>query len=400
MTDKDNHQERETSQEHAGNGIKQLDIVLPHIDSQQELQAIYNLSPKKEAVYKTKAEQFSKCSSVIILTGMWGMGDSLISTRFAINMARQTGKRVICQVHPTLLAFAEALTKEIPNIQLVQTVDGEHIANRDTFVMRFLGGGGHIQDVDRWASGDATTNTLALAEKIALNRTLDLEELTVKEVGADETFPEPFAPVNKSMGTFNTSYYQAGYVSQTLGVPVTTADIRDCSIFVPTQEEVSEIAQDLEYVILPDAKEYPDEHDFRSYKSFDLRVWEIVFQQLPKDKKVGIVLGVSHPDYCQAVVSLAERSGCTVEVLRGDLGELALTLLRAKKIVGMDSGTTHLAKEVQTAAGKAGRTIALKALFNTAISHFEQYGIVEVESFTYQEETKKMAVQVADFIIS
>lgn len=400
MNDKDTR-ETPVVPEQPSEHLKQLDLLLPRMEWQQDRATVYHLAPQKEAKYSQMADKFAQSSRVIVVMGVWGLGDSIIEARFAINLARKTGKEVVCQVPPALLPFAESLQRELPNLQLVDKVPQQFLADDQTMVLKFLGGGGNIRDVDRWCEGDPQANREIVKRKIKENQAVELEDFSTPDItDPPRSFPEPFAPVQHQMGKFNTLSYTAGFVTQSLGVPTTTEDIRDTSLVSLSKEEVDAVPQDLDLIIIPDAKEFPDEKNFQSYKALDPRMWEVILDQLPRDQKLGVVMGVSHPAYCQAVINIAEKLGHQVEVIGGNLEQLARQLLRAKKIVGMDSGTTHLAKDVQTAARKAGRSIELKPLFNEEISHFEQYGIAEATSFTYTKETRRVASEMAQFILS
>ena len=400
MNDRDNR-EVPVVPEQPSEHIKHLELLLPNMEWQQDRATVYHLTPQKEAKYKAMSEKLAQSSRVIVVMGMWGLGDTIIETRFAINLARQTGKQVVCQVPGGLLPFADRLRQAFPNIQLVDKVPQQFLADQQTVVMRFLGGGGGIREVERWCEGDPQTNSEVMKKKIEEGQAMELEDFTVPEItDTPGTFPDPFAPVQHQMGKFNTLSYTAGFVTQSLGIPATAEDIRDTSLVSFSKEEVEGVPQDLDLVIIPDAKEFPDEKNFQSYKALDPRMWELILDQLPRNQKIGIVMGVSHPDYCQAIINSAEKLGHQVEVISGNLEQLARQLLRAKKVVGMDSGTTHLAKDVQTAARKAGRSIELKPLFNEEISHFEQYGIAETTSFTYTKETRRVANEMAQFILS
>lgn len=400
MNDRDNR-EVPVVPEQPSEHIKHLDLLLPSMEWQQDRATVYHLAPQKEAKYVRMAEKFAQSSRVIVVMGVWGLGDSIIEARFAINLALKTGKQVVCQVPAALLPFAESLQRELPNLQLVDKVPPQFLADDQTMVLKFLGGGGSVRDVDRWCDGDVQANKEVIKRKIKEDQAVELEDFTVPEMtDTPGMFPQPFAPVEHQMGKFNTLSYTAGFVTQSLGVATTAEDIREASLVSFSKEELETVPQDLDLVIIPDAKEFPDDKNFQSYKALDPRMWELILDQLPRDRKLGMVMGVSHPDYCQAIINIAEKLGHQVEVISGNLEQLARQLLRAKKVVGMDSGTTHLAKDVQTAARKAGRSIELKPLFNEEISHFEQYGIAEATSFTYTKETRRVASEMAQFILS
>jgi hypothetical protein len=398
MNDRDQRPEVDRPPEQSSKHLKYLDAVLPNIEWQNDLQTVYNLSSSQAELYKARAEQFSHCSKVILPIGMWGMGDSVMALRFAICFAIQSGKEVICQSHPQLLGFGQRLHEVVPNIRLVAKVPLSDVEDAASFVMRFTGGGGRIDTPSQWVEGDEMRANQIIQEKMAALHTLELEDLTAKKIDSDEPFPEPFAPVENRMDTFNTTYYLAGFTAQSIGVNLNAEDLKKVSIFHPTQEEVEQISQDLDFIFIPDAKEFPAMDDSQSMKSLTKETWQRICNLLPAGQKIGIVRGVSHPEYCDQIVRIAEGSGHQVEVIDGGLTQLGYKLLRARKIVGMDSGTTHLSKDVVTAAAWVGRKIELKPLFNELYSHFEQYGIVDTRSFVYGEESAEVAEEMSQFI--
>ena len=357
-----------------------LKLYLPDPSWQNDRLNSFNFGPKKEQKIVEYRREFAAAETYIVPIGVWGLGDSFMHLRYAIHLARATQKRVVCQVQHVLLPFAADLQRAVPNLELVAKVPSADIAEDNSFLVRFMGGGGNLTGVSSWAEGDEATNLQLVKAKQLSFKAVQLDDLTVPEVG-EMIFPEPMKQAEFPESEINIADYTAGFVMQTLGLDVTAADIVESSIFTPSKEQVEAVTQDIDYLLVPDAKEMPDEHDFQSMKSLPLFAWRAFFAQLPRDKKVGIVLGVSHPQYCEAVIQMAESMDIQVEVIQGTLQELAVQYLRAKNLVGVDSGTTHLARDVQVAAKKHGRMINLKPIFIESTSYFPNYGIVENTSF-------------------
>lgn len=388
-------QESEQSAEQRSSMERDLELYLPEMAWQNDRGRLFNFTPKKERHLTNMAEQFAQAEKVIVPVGVWGLGDSFMHLRYAIHLAKSSNKEVICQVQSALLPFAVELQREVPNIQFVTMVKQEDVADPRSFLVRYISGGGRLTDVEKWVAGDPQKNLLAVRKKMVDLQTAQLEDLTTPELN-ESGFPDIYAPVmHLSQDSFNITDYSAGLLLQTLGVDVTAEDVRSTTLFAPTKENVEAIAQDLDYILVPDAKEMSDDTDFQSLKALPLFAWRAFFARVPKDKKIGIVMGISHPQYCEAVIQLAHDTGVEVEIIKGSLHDLAYQYLRAKQIVGVDSGTTHLARDVQVAAKKHGREIGIKPFFNESASHFPQYGIVDNTSFvsswiTSPQQTKEL----------
>ncbi|GEM_PF-1437659 len=387
-------------EQHSLNHLE-LKLVLPESQWFDNLPHFFNYSSKKEQRIHTAAKEFAAAEVVAIPAGLWGLGDTFMEMRYAIHLAKKTDKKVVCQVQDVLLPFAPDIQRLYPNLELVSRIPDQLITDPKTFVLRYMAGGGNIHDVDRWVEGDQAATLQAIKEKEERQQAIQLEDFTTPEEGSGESIPDIFKPSTFSQSEVNLSDYTAGFIMQALGVPVQASEIEETSLFSPTPEQVAAIPQDLDYLLVPDAKEMPDMYDYRSEKSLDLFVWRAVFARLPKDKKVGIVMGVSHPRYCRDVIILARQVGLDIEIIQGSLYDLASQYLRAKTIVGVDSGTTHLARDVQVAAKREGREIKLKPFFNDMWSYFPVYGIVNTVSYVSPTiRTPQMAAGVVDFILS
>lgn len=165
---------------------------------------------------------------------------------------------------------------------------------------------------------------------------------------------------------------------QLLGVETRKQDIVRNSIFPFPSEQLRRVKQDLDYFIIPDAGEQPTPDGKRSRKSLTVEAWDQIFQTLPKTKRVAILKGVAHPAYVDAVVERAKRAGLQIEIIEGNLGAVGAHMLRAKTIVGMDSGTTHLAVDAVRAAEQVGTKIKLKEIFKGYGGFFANYGVTDM----------------------
>ncbi len=164
-----------------------------------------------------------------------------------------------------------------------------------------------------------------------------------------------------------------------LGIKIEQKDI-ESSILSFSNEVIEAVPQDLDIMIAPDAREMRLVSEKRSRKSLSLRQWETVLSQVSPGLVIGILMGSSNQEYCRNILRLAKKysrkQGFFVEKIEvATLGEVAEQILRAKTFVGMDSGTTHLAYEVMSAAREKGREIRIKELYNSSFFRTQQYAL-------------------------
>lgn len=155
-------------------------------------------------------------------------------------------------------------------------------------------------------------------------------------------------------------------------------------------------------IIFPDALEVPEycQGYRKSQKSIAVSKWKEIFKCMGKDLDIAIVRGVAHPEYCDYVLEIARWTGHHANMVEGNLDHVTDAILSARRFVGMDSGTTHLAAQVIRAAQKEGRNIAFRQFF-APIFPLELYGISgsELRTFYYKDEgtsIEDMSVSMSD----
>ncbi|MCX7996598.1 MAG: hypothetical protein N2691_02440 [Patescibacteria group bacterium] len=164
-----------------------------------------------------------------------------------------------------------------------------------------------------------------------------------------------------------------------LGFPMSEADLRRPGFRIP-EEILEQFPQDTDLLIVPDAMTYPylNGRFYQSMKSLTAQQWKEVFVALPAGIRIGMIHGVSHPEYCNAVFHAAWQTGKKVEHRQTPrLIDFFHEVLRARVFFGMDTGTTHMASMISRDLAVEGRReIAIRSLFNARLVKLYQFGLV------------------------
>lgn len=326
-------------------------------------------------------DQFRHADLIVAICGTFGLGDAVMQTRYALEIARQTGQPVMCQVPEPLVAPFSLSRKQLPNLAFVSKVPWETLERPRTFF--FTLESGFPGNLSAWLEGAHEASRQTYYEHVNACDYILQSNRSFSESAAMYSFPgekkmEVYSRL-KVVPKARVNSFDQGYsaVLQLLGLEAEAGRLSESTLTPFSPAEVDAIPQDLAAVVAPDAKEFSLASKNRSEKSLSLDTWSKLWAAWPKQEKISVVEGVSHPDYCREVLARARQQGLSAEGFRGSLLELTRHILRGRVFVGMDSGTTHLAVEVVRAARAAGREIKLREIFNSKIVPVDSYGVTE-----------------------
>lgn len=363
--------------------------------------------------FENLRKNFSQAEKVVVVCGSFGLGDAIMEIRYVLQMALQNpDKKVVCQAPPILVPLLDSWKSHLPNISFVSAVDEQDIYSESTFFWFPEIKGTFDANRDRdWASNQGREMYQYLQTLYQQEKVMDYFSLS-SYAHDEDSLQGLYQATETDRIDINTSDRDYALMMAVLGTPVSRQDIQENSILPLEITEVVDITQDLDIVLMPDAKEQPLlEHGTvsRSVKSLPLVTWSYIFENLSTNQSIGIVLGVSNREYCEQIISLAKHHGHHVEVIAGNLSQLVKQLLRAITIFGMDSGTTHLAKDVSRLNRKADRECQVRQVFNSEAAIFEQYAMtdspvleyISVEGKTdFSDLTRQEAIAIAAYIES
>lgn len=362
-------------------------LVFPTSADVESLRRV--MDPADYKVISDMQENFNNANEIIIPIGDFGLGDAIIDTRFVILAALKSNKKIRCQVPPSMFPIVSTIGSKVSNLRFVDRIAVEELFDPGNFFLRFQSG--------RFSSG-SLKKWLDDPKKVSADIRTRLDELEKqRKLGYWHHFITPLR--NSTDANFYTERLNNAPVSEvnyeralmllSLGIRIKEADLIEHPIFNMPPQELREIPQDLNMIIIPDAKEFETKDRYRSRKSLDVSVWREYFRRLGKrESPIGIVRGVSHPEYCDDVIQAASESGVDIEVIEGDLLHLSHQMLRAKVIIGMDSGPTHLAQDIKSCGRKYDRQVEIRSVFYDINEFFQAYGIVDAPTYlTYDNMT-------------
>lgn len=376
---RESFQQPEKTRNQPETNVKAYDLWFPN--DQGLIEKAYPKPEEAEAIKRIK-QRFQEAQTIIVPAGTWGLGDCIMELRYIHHLAEKTGKQVVVQVNPALMTVIEKMGPRLTRVAYTTKVNGALLADSRTFILSFRQSGAIRNNAD-WATPLAREPYSKIIESATQQDRLMEPNLFSRSSNHWHTRIEGLRPPE------NAQLAEAMYASQLkmLGVSITPEDIRQKSLISLRKETINRIPQDIDYFFIPDAKELEVRSAVpkRSKKSLSLEQWEAIMAKIPKNASVAIVRGVSHPDYCNMVTELARRHGLKLKVISGPLDKLALQMMRAKTIFGMDSGTTHLAQEAVRAAKAAGRKITLRSVIGGTQEFLSSYAVAEQPSFMLQE---------------
>ncbi len=411
------HHEIEKIQSH----IKNVELKLEFPDfGPDAIEKTYS-SPEMKLRAQQTREVFNMSAEVVAITGHFGLGDSIMELRYILRLAQKTDKHITCQVHPALLPLAEKLSNAFANITFCAKVPLEKATDPTVFFIN-LAPDNSVSDSLKWI--DQPMKYISnFVFKSQLRDTIGSMRSSGNQLDYEQLFPYTGnAPVDDDrneiesrLGISQSGIARSDAVHATLlemiGIHIEPQEILENSILPWDPEVLQKVPQTFDFMIAPDAQERESGNAW-SDKSFPPDLWNTLFErQELKGKKVAIVRGVSHPRYCDAIVVLAKRHGLDVTFLQGDLSTIAEQMLATKCFIGMDSGTTHLAVDVQRFAKKYGREIQVKEIIDEYRDiQVEMYGIVgtPIQALSYEGDvvdssknfskvTDSEAVEIANY---
>lgn len=362
-----------------------------------------------------RKDKFQKAKVIVGVCGSWGLGDAIMEARYMLALAKKTGRAVLCQVPPPLVEALRPASKDTPNFGVVGAITGQIIDDPSVFYISL--NGTFPRDIESWIENcpsdlDDPTHLAFLekCEEISFDhRSLSLSDIYDAQTNARDSLPELEKRYRLTIAENNCLADQHfSLLLATLGIDFSVKEISNSSLTPFSSEELANIPQDYDYIIAVDAKEFEemDGRVKRSSKSLPVSTWEEIFSRFPPGTKISFVMGNSHSAYCKEVLRRARlvNSSLHIDVFQGSLLELARHILRGKRFIGMDSGTTHLAVDVIRAA-KEDRKIELRQVFNSAIVKASHYAATEGEVFVaagtssiFRVPTKENTEKLASFL--
>ncbi|CAN5315807.1 hypothetical protein BH10PAT2_BH10PAT2_2150 [soil metagenome] len=370
-----------------------LELDLPDIHT-DIIEKVYDSPEMKERAYQAR-ENFQNADEVIAVTGSFGLGDCIMELRYVLQLAKKTQKNFLIQLHPALLPLMNANQEKFPNVQFCDKVPTEKVQNKSTFLLR-LTPTTRINESLNWLDWSQTGLDIEdYSEALRQKHFFDNRRKSASVADSDFFMPmfahkqgqdtmhdikEKAFQSNPKANQFDQMY---ALMSAFLGEPVTAQEIMTSSILPYDKEILEDIPQTFDFIFAPDAGERTNGQ--WSNKSLSPDVWSNIFARPElKGKKVGIIKGIAHPKYCQAIFQLALNNEVEVEMLNGNLNDISQQILSTKCFVGMDSGTTHLALDVSRFAKQNGRSILVKEIIDEySASQVEEYGITDTPILRY-----------------
>lgn len=351
-------------------------------------------------------KQFDESQTIVLITGIYGIGDSIMEAKMAEIIHKKTGKQVICHVHPALAYFF----KNTENVQYVTQIGSQ------------LTEIGRISPDPKPFIIELTTqsnlfNPMAGKVRKRLDPRSDSERIDrILEKGRSEARIASYthgmhqALERHHLLSNDSRVSEVDYALQlhALGVEVTNSDIEAVELL-----DRSEVSFDLkmaegtgkqDLLFVPDAAEGEIEEVTqdgrvikRSIKSYPLAQLPDFFVDMHNSglMKLAVLKGITHAEYCDEVIKIARASGLRVVVHEGDNLKTVLSwaLLHSKMYLGPDTGVTHLAELYMKAVKQLGKTpIPLLQFFNDRIVSVKKYGSTSgdilVSSATEQEKNQ------------
>lgn len=329
-------------------------------------------------VHNESRKSFAEAEQIMAFLNAFGLGDSVMEFRIVIAMAQKHPQKRFYVYLPKGLAEVPyldypgnvAVVGEMDEIQLRKTISG-----KKTMILTLNGE----------LSVESALTILKQRHRFSEDRFLEKDRGRVSHVSARvllSHIPETSRLDSKAGSnrntTINTFDLKSVVALRILGIHIEKNDLSEPFLKI-NQEVLSNHPVKFDMLLAPDAAEITAPMDtHRSAKSISVGKWGEIFSRFPRDKsfRLGIVLGKSHPDYCQKVYLKAREYGIQVELVdTPTLTDFCHVVLSCKRFVGMDSGTTHLASEVVKAAEKSGRTIDIREVFNGNVFIDQDYAI-------------------------
>jgi len=366
---------------------EQITLEHPDFSGRDAIEFLYESQEMKDRAYKTR-ENFQKADAIIAMTGGFGLGDCIMELRYVLQLAEKTQKKFIVQVHAALMPLLGAHPSKFPNVTFCNKVPFDQVNDQNNFLLGMMPTD-KINQRGNWINWQGTgfdeDDLVAMrtpGEEIDQRRnTANLADSSFllpmfSQTAPNDTYYDIQQKIHK-----NPKANQYDEIFATLcgilGEPVTVDEIKNSSILPFEPELLENIPQSYDFIIAPDAGERSNGQ--WSAKSLLPETWGKIFARPElKGKKVGIIKGVAHTKYCQAIIQLAINNGVDCEFLGGDLNQLSQQILSTKTFIGMDSGTTHLAVDVSRFAKQGGREIVVKEIIDEySDTQVEEYAITD-----------------------
>lgn len=342
--------------------------------------------PQYRSYVEALQKNLANASEIIFITDTLGLGDAIILAPWAPVIANALDKPVICQVPAGLHEVFNT-----SSCTFSERISPQQLGDPNTFILS-LGTFSIIQSrIGRWLDNTTPHQLYSTSPYIQYQQILKEKIKTGNFFDIANGFANSYQQYLERHHIFEQNTSSTDTVSAailySLGISMEQLskqpliELRD----IPMPE------QGIDILLLPDALESPESHarPSRSSKSLSDSVWKNVFGHWYEKNphlRLGIVIGTAHPDLCERVLNHAQQifENGSIHRIQGCLPHIAQNMLRAYNIIGMDSGTTKLAKEVVLGAQRAGRTIQLLEIFNAFIANPRQYAITETgTTFVY-----------------
>jgi hypothetical protein len=321
---------------------------------------LQSLSKKDRKEIEAMTKAYQSAPFLVVNAVGNGLGDAIQAAAFAPELAEHSQKPVYCVLPDVLLGVFD----EYPGVSYVQQ---ENIpVNRQSFWIK-----GGIQVTDIPVTGvlfDCSCESVVAFR----NAWYEMIRGTIHNQKEDYWTTTYMHVGLAAIGHFAGNTPNHGLFDFTQGMPPQETDVTmvlDAKEGVDSKSTRFREPGTTNGLVSDSIKFVPEELAKDMFRFFPIGIGR---------KRLSIVLGTNHPEYCRSIYSIAQATlpnNWDVSLFRGSLRDVAKQFARSKLVFGVDTGIMHLANAVAIDAHENGRTIRLVQVFNENYAKYNRYGL-------------------------